>query len=248
MIPLLIAAGAALAGGAASYASSKSKEKAARQANEENAALAAQNLANNKALLDKMFGEQSAMFSPGASSYQQLLGNYIGQNTYQPGKFEYGKSIEDFYSPAAQMRINQAMNAIQNSRANAGGMFSSDTLGELNARAQTMASEEYDKAYNRYLGERGLALNEWNANQSEEYKAWQSQLDKNKTLLSMADADRRALANASSDYYSNIINANNAALSTTAGINVANANAKANPWDAVGAGIGMGMGAYSLFK
>lgn len=248
MIPLLVGLGAAAIGGAASYAGQKSQERAVRRANEEIEALSAENLAKNKELLDKMYGEQAGIFGPGAALYGKAWDEYANSAGYTPGQYSYQGNIEDFYSPATQMRINTAMNAIQNSRANAGGMFSSDTFNEMNAKAQLMASEEYDKAYSRYMQDRALNLNEWNVNQDQQYKAWQSQIDKNKTLLSMADADRRALAQAAGDYYTNLINANNAALSTTAGISVANANATANPYNSIGTGIGMGLGAASLFS
>lgn len=248
MVPLIAGIVAAGIGGAASYASEKSKERQVRETNEEIARLSAENLAKNKELLEKMYGLQAGMYGPGASQYGDVLQQYANSAGYNPSQYSYQGNIEDFYSPATQMRINTAMNSIQNSRANAGGMFSSDTFNEMNAKAQLMASEEYDKAFSRYMQDRSLNLNEWNVNQDQQYKAWQSQIDKNKTLLSMADADRRALAQAAGDYYTNLINANNAALSTTAGINVANANATANPYNSIGTGIGMGMGAASLFS
>ena len=39
-------------------------------------------------------------------------------------------------------------------------MFSSDYLNALNAKSQAMASEEYDKAFNRYAQDKSQALQE----------------------------------------------------------------------------------------
>ena len=39
--------------------------------------------------------------------------------TYNPSKFEYNKSVDDFMSPAVDMRIKAANEAITNSQANA---------------------------------------------------------------------------------------------------------------------------------
>jgi hypothetical protein len=56
------------------------------------------------------------------------------------------------------------MNNITRSNANAGNMFSSDYLNQLNAKSQAMASEEWDKAFQRQQQDRANALQEYNTN------------------------------------------------------------------------------------
>lgn len=248
MLPAVLALAGAVIGGAASHKAASDQAKATKAANEENRRLAEETSAANKVILDQMFNENKNMYSPGANAYNGLLEAYANSPEYQAQKYEYTGNINDFYSPAYQERVNQAMNAIQNSRANAGNMFSSNTMNEMNAKAQLMASEEYDKAYDRMMADRQLGLTEFNTNQDQQYKAWQSQIDKNKTLLSMADADRRALSQANNDYYTNLVNSNNALLSTQAAANAANASAYTSPWNSIGAGLGLGTGLYSALS
>ena len=51
--------------------------------------------------------------------YNQAKYNYENIGTYDPSKFEYNKTVEDFMSPAVDMRIKTANDAITNSQANA---------------------------------------------------------------------------------------------------------------------------------
>ena len=53
------------------------------------------------------------------SQYNQAKTDYANIGTYDPSKFQYGKSVEDFMSPAMDMRIKAASDAITNSQANA---------------------------------------------------------------------------------------------------------------------------------
>lgn len=53
------------------------------------------------------------------SQYNQAKTDFANVGTYAPSKFEYGKSVEDFMSPAMDMRIKAASDAITNSQANA---------------------------------------------------------------------------------------------------------------------------------
>jgi len=51
--------------------------------------------------------------------YNQAKSDYANIGTYTPSKFDYRKSVEDFMSPAVDMRIKAANDAITNSQANA---------------------------------------------------------------------------------------------------------------------------------
>ena len=80
---------------------------------------------------------------------------------YNAGQFSYGKDMSDFYSKFANQRKQQAMDSITNSMANAGNMFSSDYTDALAAKQQALASEEWDKAFERYQQDRNRALSEF---------------------------------------------------------------------------------------
>ena len=104
----------------------------------------------NRALYSQYLNKMNGTYGDVAGKYGDYLSNIENQEVYDPGQFSYDKDVNDFYSKAANQRVNQATNAITNSRANAGGMFSSDYLNELAAKQQALASEEWDKAYDRY--------------------------------------------------------------------------------------------------
>lgn len=184
-----------------------------------NRELAQETQDSNKELLDKMYNNNQSVFGKANDNYDAALTAFKETPTYTAKEYSYDKNADDFLSPARNMRVQQAMGAIENSRANAGGMFSSDTMNEMNAKAQLMASDEWDKAYDRLMNDRSTYLNEWKAEADEGREAYKSQLERSKDLLNLANTDRMGLYNANNDYYSNLINNNNAVMSTQAGIN-----------------------------
>lgn len=199
--------------------------EAAKNAIGDNKDLANETYSNNQALIKQLLNSANSTYGNGAAQYDDRLANLENVGTYQAQNYSYDKDENDFLSPARNMRTQQAMNAIQNSRANAGGMFSSDTMNEMNNKAQLMASEEWDKAYDRMMKDRDTSLNEWKANAEEQRQAYTSSYNQAKDLLNLANSDRTNLNNASQAYYTNLINNNNANMSTQAGINNSLANA-----------------------
>lgn len=202
----------------------------------DNQELALSTQANNKRLIDQMLRNAKDIYGTGADQYKESLTDFKTSPTYTAQKYEYQNDIDDFLSPARNMRVNQAMNAIQNSRANAGNMFSSDTMNEMNNKAQLMASEEWDKAYNRMQNDKNTDLNAWKVNADEQREQYKSQLERSKDLLNLANSDRNNLFTASQNYYNNLVNNNTAAMSTQAGIGNSIANASLNQQ-----GIGNGL-------
>lgn len=200
-----------------------------------NQALAKETQAANQKLLEQMHNNASETFT-GADDYSKYLTSYENLSPYEAQHYEYGKDVNDFLSPARNMRVQQAMGAIENSRANAGGMFSSDTMNEMSNKAQIMSSEEWDKAYDRMMRDRATDLSEWKTNNDEYREAYKSQLEKSKDLLNLANSDRNSLFNADQNYYTNLVNNNNAAMSTQAGLNNAYNNVSMNEQ-----GIGQGL-------
>lgn len=163
----------------------------------------------NRSLYNQYLQKVNGTYGDTANKYGDYLSNLENQEVYDPGQFEYKKDVNDFYSKAANQRVNQATNAITNSRANAGGMFSSDYLNEIAAKQQALASEEWDKAYQRYNQDRSMALNEFSTNANLGNQKYQNQYNKNKDLLSEASNARDNVTNAYGNYYSNLASQNN---------------------------------------
>lgn len=156
-------------------------------------------LNKTKEYMDEMKG----LYGSSPEMYQEALKKYASSP-----EFSYNKSLKDFASPAQQMRVKEAMNAITKSQANAGNMFSSDYLNSMNAKAQAMASEEYDKAYNRMMQDRQLGLSEYNANQN-----------KLANMAQLMGSDQGKYADALGNYYTTMINAGNAYTNGIADLN-----------------------------
>ena len=134
-----------------------------------------------------------------------------GVTPYDAGQFgdNYNKTIEDFYSKAANQRVNKAMNAITNSMANAGNMFSSDYTDALAAKQQSLASEEWDKAFNRYQQDRARALNEFSTNANIGQQTYNNIYNKNKDLLGISQNALDNTTNAFGSYVQGLANNRN---------------------------------------
>lgn len=134
---------------------------------------------------------------------------------YDAGQFGYDKSVEDFYSKAANQRVNKATNAITNSMANAGNMFSSDYTDALAAKQQALASEEWDKAFERYQQDRSRALNEFSTNANIGQQTYSNMYNKNKDLLGISQNAQDNILNAFGAYTQGLAN-NNSQLAQNA--------------------------------
>ena len=163
----------------------------------------------NRGLYNQYLNKVQGTYGDTAGKYSQYLQNLENQEVYNPGEFSFDKNVEDYYSKFANQRANQAMNAITNSRANAGDMFSSDYLNAVAAKQQALASEEADKAYDRYMQERGQALNEFSTNANLQNQAYQNQYNKNRDLLGQAQNAQDNVTNAYGSYISNLAGQNN---------------------------------------
>ena len=163
----------------------------------------------NRALYSQYLNKMNGTYGDVAGKYNDYLSNIENQEVYDPGQFSYDKDVNDFYSKAANQRINQATNAITNSRANAGGMFSSDYLNELAAKQQALASEEWDKAYQRYNQDRSMALNEFSTNANLGNQRYRNLFNKNTTLLGQAQNAQDNVSNAYANYLQNLASQNN---------------------------------------
>lgn len=153
-------------------------------------------IGNYQDLMNSLYGSAPA-------AYQQALDKYMNSED-----FSYNKDAKEFYSPAYQQRVKEAMNNITKSNANAGNMFSSDYLNQLNAKSQAMASEEYEKAFDRMQRDRSNAL--------QEYELRQNKLG---NVAQMLGQDQGKYADSMGNVYTNLINNNNALTQGMADLN-----------------------------
>ena len=175
---------------------------------------AGENAALYKEYLDKV----NANYGDEAAKYGDRVKDLESITPYDAGQFDdsvYNKSIEDFYSKFANQRKQQAMDAITNSMANAGNMFSSDYTDALAAKQQALASEEWDKAFDRYQQDRSRALNEFSTNANIGQQTYSNLYNKNKDLLGLSQNALDNTTNAFGAYTQGLAN-NNAMMAQNA--------------------------------
>ena len=159
----------------------------------------------NRDLYNQFYNKASDTYGDTAAKVDDYLKSLEGMETYDPGKFEYTGDVNDFYSKAADLRIKNAMNALRESS----DIFSSDYQDAMAAKQQAMASEEWDKAYDRYMRDRSQTANEWQMNANAGQQAYENAYGKNKDMLSVAQNAQDNLMNAFGNYINNIANQNN---------------------------------------
>ena len=159
----------------------------------------------NKDLYNQFYDKTQSTYGDTAAKVDNYLKNLEGMEAYDPGKFEYTGDVNDFYSKAADLRVKNAMNALRESS----DIFSSDYQDAMAAKQQAMATEEWDKAYDRYMRDRSQTANEWQMNTNAGQQAYDNTYGKNKDLLSVAQNAQDNLMNAYGNYINNMANQNN---------------------------------------
>lgn len=172
----------------------KSKVNAANAQLEENRKALEDANAQNMGYINEYSNLMNSLYGTAPAQYQQALQNYMNADQYK-----YNKEAKDFFSPAYEQRVKDATNVITKSNANAGNMFSSDYLNQINAKTQAMATEEWDKAYDRMQQDRANALQEYQVNDN-----------RLGNIASMLSNDTGKYADSMGNVYTNKINANNA--------------------------------------
>lgn len=159
----------------------------------------------NKDLYNQFYDKTQSTYGDTAAKVDEYLKALEGTKTYDPGKFEYTGDVNDFYSKAADLRIKNAMNALRESS----DIFSSDYQDAMAAKQQALATEEWDKAYDRYMRDRSQTANEWQMNANAGQQAYDNTYGKNKDLLGVAQNAQDNLMNAYGNYINNMANQNN---------------------------------------
>jgi len=159
--------------------------------------------AQNKRLYGDYLGQMQGMFGEGSAAYSDAVKN-LADAIENRQDFSYGKDVNSFMDPAREMRVNQAMDAINASASAGGNRFSSNYVDKLAAKQQALASEEWSKAYDRMMQDRAQQLQEW--------ESGQQKINNLGTLAGIYQSDRNQLGSAIGDYYSSMANQNNADL------------------------------------
>lgn len=163
------------------------------------------NSAANRDLYNQFYDKTQSTYGDTAAKVDDYLKNLEGMEAYDPGQFSYTGDVNDFYSKAADLRVKNAMNALRESS----DIFSSDYQDAMAAKQQALATEEWDKAYDRYMRDRSQTANEWQMNANAGQQAYDNTYGKNKDLLSVAQNAQDNLMNAYGNYINNMANQNN---------------------------------------
>ena len=129
-------------------------------------------------------------YGKGANSYDQALQDFLNSDVYQNKGFEFQGDISDYMDPYANQRVQAAMDAINNSAAAGGGMFSSDYINRVGAKQQALSSEEWAKAYDKLMAAKQQAMNEWNANSQNAWNNWNAQQNRMQAAVNAYGNDR----------------------------------------------------------
>ena len=163
------------------------------------------NSAANRDLYNQFYDKTQSTYGDTATKVDDYLKNLEGMEAYNPGQFSYTGDVNDFYSKAADLRVKNAMNALRESS----DIFSSDYQDAIAAKQQALATEEWDKAFDRYMRDRSQTANEWQMNANAGQQAYDNTYGKNKDLLSVAQNAQDNLMNAYGNYINNMANQNN---------------------------------------
>lgn len=159
----------------------------------------------NRQLFNDYYGKAQDLYGDQSNKVGDRIKALENLKTYDPGQFSYTGNVNDFYSKAANQRINDAMGLIREQS----DMFSSDYLNALTAKQTAMASEEWDKAYDRYMQDRNQRLQEFSTNANLGQQAYNNKYNKNKDLLGISQNAQDNLMNAYGSNISNLANQNN---------------------------------------
>jgi hypothetical protein len=139
-----------------------------KQAYDDMAAKADAAYAQNEADLQRYYQTMADKYGGDEAKRREAIERYLNGEPVQVQDFSYNRSVEDFLDPAARMRAQNAITAINNAAGSEGSRFSSDFLNRQAAKQQALASEEWEKSYDRLMRDREAQMNQWRANADNE--------------------------------------------------------------------------------
>jgi hypothetical protein len=253
MWPLIAAAAGSVLGSVGNYMNGRDNAAKLGDAYDQVAGLASQAVAKNDNDIADYRNKIQSLYGNAPVQYNQQLANFINSPMYQQGTFGFDESkvgdINTYYDPAANQRVQQAMDAIANSGATGGNRFSSDYLGRMGAKQQSLASEEWEKAYNKLTEARNAAFNQqlaaFNANEAAKGNAYNANYQKNSDLLNLFNNQvanyENGISNALSADMQNRLGGLNTQAQTIMG--KAQANQNTSGWNLL-SGLGNAAGSF----
>lgn len=243
-MPLPLVAGLALAGGGAiaNYLGNKSQSENLRDAYDRIQGAADEAVASNAQDIQQYKNLVNQVYGNGAANYDAALQDFLNSEVYRNEGFSYDGDINQFLDPAMNQRVDAAMQAINNAGASAGNRFSSDFLNRMGAKQQSMASEEWEKAYQKLMQDRQAALNEYNVNSQNNWNNFNATQNRLQAAVNAYGADR-------DKYYEGQGNAMTAGIQNRLGglqtqaqtvMGGANAQQGTSGWDLAGGVLGAG--------
>lgn len=193
MIPALVAGGIAAASIASNLYDSYKNRKNARDTYNSIRDAAENAVQQNQRDINAYAGRLNNAYGAGAASYSDALQNFLDSDVYQNDGFGYSGDIADFNDPSANQRVDAAMSALENSAATGGNRFSSDYQNRMAAKQQAMASEEWEKAYDRLMQDRNQQMSEWQANSANAWNNYNAAIDRAKYAVDTYGNDRDKL-------------------------------------------------------
>lgn len=172
----------------------------------------------NEADLQAYYDKVSGKYGGDEDAFRQAVADYLGYDTTPVEDFTFSGSVEDYMDPAAELRKQNAMTSINDSMSGDGNRFSSDFLKKLSHQQQLMASEEWEKSYNRLMDERNAQMNEWQANADNQRANQQAELDKLKSAMDIYGQGNDKMDTALEELISGIVNNRNTNMQTTADV------------------------------
>lgn len=162
-------------------------------------------------ILDAMLKSNQAIYGnpqDAAKALQAAQAGINDVNPYSAGEFDYTKEIADFYDPAFQLSVNTANDAINESQALGGNLFSSDTANKIAAQNQTLATQMYREALNAMNADKSLEQGIWQGNEAAKQAAASSAANLAEAKYGMANESASNLANSQDAYYNALLGLN----------------------------------------
>lgn len=210
----IIAAGSALANGMAqSNAQGKSSEAInnAIETTEGTKGYADQMRSQGQQILEQMLAANQDFYGnpqDAAAALAEAQNGINAVNPYEAGQFSYDKDISDFYDQALGIRMNAANDAINQSQALGGSMFSSDTANKLVAQSQVLASQAYKDALQAFQTDKSLEQGIWQGNEAAKQAAANSAANLAQMRYGMASDAAGNLAEGNNAYYQALLGLN----------------------------------------
>lgn len=245
MWPAIIAGGLAAAGALGNYMGNQADAERAAEAYDRIQGLAQAAGTANQQDINAYKNLVAQTYGQGAANYQDALAKFLNSPVFQNEGFSYGGDISQFMDPAANQRVDAAMAAINNSAASNGSRFSSDFINRVGAKQQSLASEEWEKAYSKLQQARANQLAEWQANSQNNWNNYNAQTARDQYAVDAYGKDREGYIGGLSDAMSagianrtGLLNAQSQAIAGTA-----NAQQGTSGWDLL-SGLGGAGGAF----